>query len=158
MPREVPVSEPRPASWLPWRFLLLAGLVVLKSAAIAGSLTASMEIAQAKWKTVRLKDMPKDTSVAIEVESSGSIRVAFVHGDEIKRFPAAVTPQFQSNVDRKLSFGISIPRSGDYYLILDNRQGEQARKIRLLIRAEKPKTPDGVPARPDAGKSAQTRI
>lgn len=102
--------------------------------------------------------MPKDTSVTIQGESSGRFRVAFVHGDKIKRFPAAVTPEFQGEVDRKLSFGVAIPRAGDYYLIFDNRQGEEPRKIRLLIRAEKPKTPGSAPARPDAGKSGETRI
>jgi hypothetical protein len=158
MPREVPVAPRQAAAGIARRFLLLAALAMLPQAVAAGSLSASIEIAQAKWKTVRLKNMPKDASVMIQVESSGSIRVAFVHGDEVKRFPAPVTPEFQGKVDGKLSFGVSIPRAGDYYLILDNRQGEEARKIRLLIRAEKPKPPDNAPARPAGGKAAETRI
>ena len=158
MPREVPVTALRPSARLSRRILLLVTLAMLQHAAIAGSLTASLEIAQAKWKTVQLKNMPKDTSVTIQVESSGSIRVDFVHGDEIKRFPAAITPQFQGKVEGKLSFGVSILRAGDYYLILDNRLGKEASKIRLLIRAEKPKAPENAPARPAAGKATETRI
>jgi hypothetical protein len=158
MPREVPVASRQTAARFARRFLLLAALAMLPGTVIAGSLTASIEIAQAKWKTVHLKNLPKDASVMIQVESSGSIRVAFVHGDEVKRFPAPATPEFQGKVERKLSFGVSIPRAGDYYLILDNRQGEEARKIRLLIRAEKPKPPDNAPARPAGGKAPETRI
>ncbi len=157
MPREVPVAR-RPAARLPYSLLLLAGLALLHHSAGAGSLTASIEIAPSKWKTVQLKNMPKDASVAIQVESSGSIRVAFVHADELKRFPAAATPEFQGKVERKLSFGVSIPRAGDYYLILDNRQGDELRKVRLVIRAEKAKTPNAAPASPGTGKGAETRI
>ncbi len=158
MPREVPVVAQRTTAPLGCRILLLAALAVLQDASVAGSLTASIDIPQAKWKTVQMKNMPKDTAVEIQVESSGSIRVAFVHADEIKRFPAAMTPEFQGKVERKLSFGVSIPRAGDYYLILDNRQGEDTRKIRLVIRAEKPKAPGNAPARPAAGNNGETRI
>jgi hypothetical protein len=158
MPREVSVNARWAAAWRLCGFLLLAALAIAQNPATAGQLTVSIDIAQARWKTVHLRNMPKDTSVTIQVESSGSIRVAFVHGDEIKRFPAAVRPEFQGKVERKLSFGISIPRAGDYYLILDNRKGEETRKVRLLIRAQKPKAPDSAPVTPGAGKSRETRI
>jgi hypothetical protein len=48
MPREVPVTALRPSARLSRRILLLVTLAMLQHAAIAGSLTASLEIAQAK--------------------------------------------------------------------------------------------------------------
>ena len=158
MPGEIPVIARRPAAWLPCRMMLLVFLVVLQDSAHAGRLLVSIDIAQCKWKTVHLKNMPKDSSVAIQIDSSGDIRVAFVHADELKRFPEPATPEFQGRVDRKLSFGVTIPRAGDYFLILDNRRGESVRRVNLVITAQKAKSPEMRPARPAAGKPAETRI
>jgi hypothetical protein len=158
MPGEIPVIARRQAAWLPCRMMLLVFLVVLQDSAHAGRLLVSIDIAQGKWKTVHLKNMPKDSSVAIRIDSSGAIRVAFVHADELKRFPEAATPEFQGRVDRKLSFGVTIPRAGDYFLILDNRRGENSRRVNLIITAQKAKAPEMRPARPGAGKPGETRI
>jgi len=110
MPCEVPVTALRPAYWLPRRFLLLVTFAMLQHAAVAGSLTASLEIAQAKWKTVQLKNMPKDTA------GHDSGRVQRQHPRCLcarrrnQTLPRAITPEFQGKVEGKLSFGVSIPR------------------------------------------------
>lgn len=144
---------------------IFAGLFVLATSAFihntaqAAQALLSVEVPPAKWKAVRLKNLPKDTALGIQVESSGPIDVILIHRDELKRFPAAVNPEFQGSVDRKLSFSVAIPKSGDYFVILDNRQHADARKVRVLIRAERRKNPDrSAPPTSNGGKKKETEI
>jgi hypothetical protein len=108
------------------------------------------EVPAAKWKAIKLRNLPQGAKVGIQAESpDGGIDLIFIHGEELKRFPAAVSPEFQGSVERKLSFSAVISKKGDYYIILDNRRGSEARKVRLLIRAERTRRPQGSTA-PDA--------
>ena len=137
---------------------LRAGLAALAALAVFGTVQAPAQAAQAlvnadvpaaKWKAIRLKNLPQGAKVSIQAESvsGGPFDLIFVHRDELKRFPAAVNPEFQGSVERKLSFAATVSRQGDYYVIIDNRRGTEPRKARLLIRAERAKAPPGtVPA------------
>ena len=110
------------------------------------------EVAPAKWKAVRLKNLPRGAAVGLTVACSGTVDLIFVHQDELKRFPAAVNPLFQATVERKLQFSVVIPTSGDYYVIFDNRRGKDLQKVKILIRAERGRTPDVKPAPGDDRK------
>ena len=44
-------------------------------------------------------------------------------------------PLFTGVAQRRLSFRLSIPLAGTYYVILDNRKGAEAREVRVLIEA-----------------------
>ncbi|MEO8007874.1 MAG: hypothetical protein ABI728_05065 [Betaproteobacteria bacterium] len=116
------------------------------------------EVEPAKWKAIRLKNLPKGTSVGLAAASSGTIDLIFIHQDELKRFPAAVNPLFQGTVERKLEFSVVIPASGDYFVIFDNRKGKEPQKVRLLIRAVAPKHPDAGPQSPDKDRSKEKEI
>src|SRR4029077_13369233 len=70
------------------------------------------EVAPAKWKAVRLKNLPKGAAVGLTVVCGGTVDLIFVHQDELKRFPAAVNPLFQRTVERKLQFSVVIPPVG----------------------------------------------
>jgi hypothetical protein len=148
-------------SSLPLRtwFACCAALVAFAgSTGDAGAAQAlvNAEVPAAKWKAIRLKNLPQGTKVSIQVESrNGGLDVIFIHGDELKRFPAAVSPEFQGSVERKLSFSAVVAKKGDYYIILDNRQGSEARKARLLIKAERGNAPEGstAPGIPSKKKS-----
>ncbi len=153
----------RPPGLRAWVFaglFALATSAFMPHAAHAAQALLSVEVPPAKWKAVRLKNLPKGTALGIQVESSGPIDVILIHRDELKRFPAAVNPEFQGSVDRKLSFSVAIPKSGDYFVILDNRQHADARKVRVLIRAEtRDKKPDGsTPPTSNGGKKKETEI
>ena len=113
------------------------------------------EVEPAKWKAVRLKNLPKGAAVALTVVCSGTVDLIFVHQDELKRFPAAVNPLFQGTVERKLEFSVVIPASGDYYVIFDNRRGKESQKVRILIRAERP---GAKPPAPDTDRNKETKI
>lgn len=121
----------------------------------AAQAMVNAEVPAAKWKAIRLKNLPEGSKVSIQAEAlsgSGPLGLIFVHGDELKGFPAAVTPEFHGSIERKLSFATTISRTGDYYVILDNRQGSEARKARLVIRAERGRSSrDAAPPRTSPG-------
>jgi len=139
--------------------LLLAMVVSLAcglpgmSRAQAAQALLNTEVAPAKWKAVRLKNLPKGAAVGLSVATSGTVDLIFVHQDELKRFPAAVNPLFQGTVERKLEFSVVIPASGDYFVIFDNRRGTQAQKVKILIRAERPRSANPAPPAPAKRKN-----
>jgi len=147
-------------TWAVASLVALATSALLHNSAQAAQALLSAEVPAAKWKAVRLKNLPKDAAISIRVETSGPIDVIFVHRDELKRFPAAVNPEFQGSADRKLSFSVAVPKSGDYFVILDNRQHAQARQVRILIRAERGKKSEGAPppVGDDGKKKKETEI
>lgn len=106
-------------------------------AAWAARVTINTSIPPAKWKAVRIRNLPKDASVSVAVETSGLIGIVFVHQGELKRFPESAKPTFQGSVDRKLSFRVAIPKAGNYYVILDNRRGTEKREVSLKIQAQR---------------------
>lgn len=160
MPGQIPVKLDRlgrPSALA----ALVAVLVFAIGAANAAQALLSVEVPPEKWKAVRLKNLPMGAKVEVRVESSGSLDVILIHRDELKRFPAAVNPDFQGSAERKLSFSVVIPKVGDYYVILDNRQNTEARKVRLIIRAERGRKSDPESAPPPAGsvkKGKETEI
>ena len=160
MPGEIFVIAPRLSAWA----LCCAALLVLGMAdrdAHCAQALITAEVPPGKWKGVRLKNLPQSAKVTIQVESAnGGIDLIFIHGDELKRFPAAVNPEFQGTVERKLSFTVVVARQGDYYVILDNRQNSEARKVKVLIRAEPAKKPGSpAPDPPASGtKKGEARI
>lgn len=105
--------------------------------ASAARVTINTSIPPAKWKAVRLRNLPENATLSVVVETSGVIGVVFVHQEELKRFPAGAKPAFQGTVDRKLSFRVVIPKAGNYYVILDNRPGTERRRVRLQIQAQR---------------------
>jgi hypothetical protein len=130
------------------------------SGAQAARALVNAEVPAAKWKAIKLRNLPQGTKVSIQAESAnGGLDLIFIHGDELKRFPAAVSPEFQGSVERRLAFSAVVSKKGDYYIILDNRRGSEARKVRLLIRAERTRTPRGSTAPGATGrKKGDTEI
>jgi hypothetical protein len=122
------------------RTAALAALALLfaVSAALAAKAELNAEVPAEKWKALRLRNLPKGASVGIRVESSGPIRVIFLHQDELQRFPKPVRPAFAGSAERRLTFRVQVPAAGNWYVILDNRKGAETREVRLLIEALAP--------------------
>lgn len=157
MPREILNGTLR--AWL----AALAAIAAFGAAphpAQAAQALVNADVPAAKWKAIRLKNLPQGAKVSIQAESvsGGSFDLIFIHRDELKRFPAAVNPEFQGSVERKLSFAATVSRQGDYYVIIDNRRGTEPRKARLLIRAERAKAPPGSTPAPGGVKKPETNI
>lgn len=115
--------------------LLLAALLVPRADLLAAKAALSAEVPAKTWKSIRLRGLAKDASLAVRVEASGPINVILVHESELRRFPSPVRPTFAGSLERRLRFRVTVPAAGNYYVILDNRQGAELRTIQLVIEA-----------------------
>jgi len=109
-------------------------LLLAVSAVLAAKAELNAQVPAHKTTNLRLLDLPKGASVAIRVESSGPIRVIFLHQNELQRLPK-VRPAFVGSAERRLTFRVQVPAAGNWYVILDNRKGGEARDVRVLIEA-----------------------
>jgi hypothetical protein len=108
---------------------LLAALLFLAAApAVAADAAVSLEVPAGESKNVRLRNLPLGTMLAIRIVSSGKLAVALVSQKQKALFRGAL--------ERRLSFRVQIPESGDYYLVLSNRQGAETLEVQADIRAE----------------------
>ena len=136
-----------PAFTLQLRWLLLAVALSLAAAAIAATAELSAEVPAEKWKALRLKGLTRNASLAVRVETSGPIQVILARHDEAQRFPNGLRATFSGSAERSMSFRVTVPMAGTYYVILDNRKGSETRSVRLFIEAL-PASPPKPPARP----------
>jgi len=115
--------------------------------AAGGTAQVSTEIPAGKTKTVRLRNLPRGTNVTVRIDAGGKLGVALISGAQLKsRTPEAL---FRGALDRRVTFRVMIPESGDYYLVLDNRRATEAVKARATIRAVR----ESGRSVPPAGKS-----
>jgi hypothetical protein len=118
--------------------VLLACLAWLPPAlAFAVEATINVDVLGGKWKGVRLKSLPRGASVALRIESSDALRVIVVDSSELRRFPNT-RPLFEASMEKRLGFSVVIPRSGDYYVIFDNRKSTEPRQVKFNVKADTP--------------------
>ena len=116
-------------------FALLLILFCSTAEAIKGPIIVNTDVLSGSWKIIRLKNLPKDAVVALEIKTDGEIMVVLVDSDDYQSFPNTSRPLFLGRVEKKLSFSVSIPESGHYYVILDNRTGRRKRAITVTVTA-----------------------
>ena len=131
--------------------LLLIAFAFNGSVAQAAKAQVNSKVPAGKWKAVRLKNLPEGASLSVNVAASGSLVVILVHEAELKRYPEPISPAFQGTLERTLSFSVVIPDSGNYYIIFDNRRGEDERRVRILIKANAPPKTHTSPPANDGG-------
>lgn len=107
----------------------------LTSVAADGLVSLNVNISPGKWKSIRLRNLPKDAGVAVQVMSSGEIVVAFVDFKGYQRFSQTSRALFIGQVEKRLTFSVSIPAKGDYFVVLDNRSGQEPRAVTVTVRA-----------------------
>jgi hypothetical protein len=83
----------------------------------------------------RLGNLPGGTLVTIGLESSGELAVLLVDKRDFTAFPDVERPVFRGSLTDKLKFSITTPASGEYFLIVDNREGGEARDFTLSVKA-----------------------
>jgi hypothetical protein len=122
--------------------LLLTVLLVLGMAlrtldvfAASNPQSFAVDVPSGHWKTVRLQNLPKDVLVALAVKSDGPLTVGFLDARDQKQFPRIAHPLFWGQLESKLGFSVTIQQPGDYYVVLDNRQGTLNRQVRLTAQA-----------------------
>jgi len=126
--------------------LLWAATLCAMPGAWPAEAAMSVEIPAGKFKAVRMRNLPKDAVMAVVVEASGPVVVSLLNEQDARHFPKADEPVFIGSLDRRLSFTITIPADGTYFLVLDNRQGADARKVKFAIRAQRGAAPKPPPS------------
>ncbi len=124
------------AAWL-LKLLWLLALCCAGNPLLGAEVAMTVELPAGQFKAARLRNLPKDSVMAVRIESSGKLLVMLVNEQDSKRFPNPEEPLFAGSIDRRLSFTITIPASGNYFLVFDNRQGAETLKIKFVIRAER---------------------
>lgn len=123
------------------RRLALPGLAVLALVTAAPlhaqgtQATLTVSVPAGTHKTLRLRNLPKDAQIAVVVQTTGRIRVVMLTESDFERFPDPQDPVFVAPVERKLSIALTMPETGNYYVVFDNRKGIEERKVQMLIRA-----------------------
>ncbi|MDX1431794.1 MAG: hypothetical protein R3286_05030 [Gammaproteobacteria bacterium] len=102
------------------------------------SATVSGEVDAARWKGIRLKRLPRGASLGVELEVDGTVELLLLEERAFRRFPEHQSPAFSSRVVERMGVSMKIPASGDYYLILDNRAGDDKRAFTITISAAPP--------------------
>jgi hypothetical protein len=117
--------------------------MIWASSASAGSLVSlNVDIPPGKWKGIRLRSLPKDAVVAVQVESSGKLVVALMDSKTYRHFSETSRPLFVGQVEKRLSFSVTIPAKDHSVVVLNNRSGSEPRAVRITIRATRPGEPD----------------
>lgn len=116
-------------------FTICFSLLWSVAKAASGPVILNVDVPTGQWKGVRLKHLPKGTLVAVDVESSGGIVVAFVDSRHYRQFPDIPRPLFLGRVEKRLSFSISIPATDHYFLVFDNRLGRWTRAVKATVGA-----------------------
>jgi hypothetical protein len=104
-------------------------------ASTGGPIRLNVDVPSGQWKTARLRKLPKETVVAVKVECEGDILVAVVDTKNYLIYPKVPRPLFLGQVVKRLSFSVSIPESGDYFVVLDNRSGPKTKTVTLTVAA-----------------------
>ena len=111
---------------------LLAGGASAKSA----EATFHLEVPARAWKAGRLKDVPHGAKLAVEVRSDGPVALLLLDAQDYKRFPSTEQPLFRGETTDRLAFFVIAQKTGDYYVLIDNRTGSAARSVDLTVRGE----------------------
>lgn len=117
--------------------LILLGSWYAPSTAADSHPTVSLSLPTGKWKAIRLRNLPKDTVVSVALQSDGALSVGFLTTPDHARFPKMAKPLFWGQTESKLGFSVTIQEKGDYYVVLENREGDRPRQITLRTTARR---------------------
>jgi hypothetical protein len=124
--------------WSLWLTTALAFL--LPVAALAAEAAMSVEVPAGQFRALRLRNLPKDAIFAVAIQAPDKLAASLLSEPDYRRYPKPEDPVFVGTVDRRLSFTVTIPQSGNYFLVFDNRQGGAAQKVKFVVRAERKQT------------------
>jgi hypothetical protein len=116
------------------RALLAALLLFATGAASAADAAVTVEVPAGKAKNIRLRNLPAG-AMAVRIVSSGKLLVALVSANQLRSPQPGSAPLFRGMVERRITFKVAIPESGDYFLVLSNRGGAEALEVQAEIRA-----------------------
>ena len=117
---------------------IVACVMVVSPLAVSAAskpMSFAVDVPAGQWKAVRLKDLPKDIVVTLAMTSNGVVGVGFLTAPDHRQFPRMTRPLFWGQAESKLGFSVTIQQHGDYYVVLDNREGTAPRHVSLTAQA-----------------------
>ncbi len=116
-------------------FMILLAFASVNEATAARQQSARLnaEVEAGKIYTTRLGNLPRGADLQITVQVDGEIRVLLLDEDDLAALPDVKRPFFQGKTSDELKFSLKVPEWGDYYLMLDNRQGRRQRNFKLDV-------------------------
>jgi len=124
---------------------LAAGLLCLAGAgpvlAQQNQARLSVEIPPGKFKTLRLRNAPAQAQVALAVKASSRIMVSVLNEADARAYPQTQEPLLTAPVEQAMSFTVTLPATGNYYVVFDNTRGTEAAKVQMALRAARPRAP-----------------
>jgi len=120
-----------------WLLLLSALALTAPAAALAVEAAMSIEVPAGQHRSLRMRNLPKDAVLTVAIQTPQSLSASLVSELDYRRYPKPEDPVFVGTVDRRLSFTVTIPQTGHYFLVFDNRQGATAQKVKFVVRAER---------------------
>jgi hypothetical protein len=88
-----------------------------------------------QFKAARLRNLPEGADVGVAVESSRLVTIAVIDSADYSRLPHPQKPLMVGKVDRKLTFSVSIPASGDYFVVLVNPDTRNPADVKVKVQA-----------------------
>ncbi len=115
--------------------LILASIISIAPSLYADVKSAqlSLDVQAGKWKSVRLKNLPENSSVRIEVKSNNDVTLSIMDEANYKKYPNITRPLLRSRVINRFSFSVRIPATGHYYIVFDNSKGLREAKLDVTI-------------------------
>lgn len=101
----------------------------------------SVEIPAGQFKTLRLRNAPAQAQVALAVKSSARIVVSVLNEADARTYPQTQEPLLTAPVEQAMSFSVTLPATGNYYVVFDNTRGTEAAKVQMALRAARARSP-----------------
>lgn len=130
--------QPNPPIISSWYFLVfLLALLGFSSSAYTKeqSATVSASVEAGRAHTTRLGNLPESANVSIILNTEGKLDVLLINEADYRAFPKINAPLFKSHVSDELGFSIKIPKTGAYYLVIDNRNGDKEHAFTMTVTA-----------------------
>jgi len=128
------------------RSIPLLGLAFLLIILIADAHTSpkkayfTVSVPPQEFKALKVRNLPKDAHIGVEVESSHAITIAFVDSAGYRQLPRPQKPLMAGKVDRRLNFSVVIPETGHYYVVLVNPDPQSPAEVELTVKAARSAT------------------
>jgi len=103
--------------------------------AAKGPVILNVTVPPGQWKALKLRNLPKGAFVAVKIESSSEITVAFVDTSDYQKLPHPKRPLMLGKVEKRLTFSVSIPAAGNYFVVLTNHRSRGPQEVRLTVSA-----------------------
>lgn len=82
---------------------------------------------------LRLTGLPAGAGIVVGVETAAPARFLMLGRADMLAWPDIDAPLHDARVEKKAVFGVTVPDDGNYFLVVDNREGDGEAEFRFVI-------------------------